>query len=263
MTDYLSKLPPKQVADWYHRLADSVSKNKINGQEPLSAIFLRTWLNNRNPKYTLVFQPPLYLRLSNYVMNVLKFHRAVFLTEQKARFTGGRKAWAGILPRFQGLPGFTQWNLQNDLAMEYESLVEVGNGLVDIIRIQNNGTPAERDLLTSLRGFQQKSQVVVKGTALANGKINIQFKSWQCEINDTYDFNYNEYFTPPNPDFGRHDLKEAVQPEIRSFRVYHKNAKRLEDNNLACPYKIKSYPWNLNAPNITSPAEIDPAKKLI
>lgn len=178
MTDHLSKLSPKQVAGWYLRLADSVSRKEINGQEPLSAIFLRTWLNNRNPKYTLVFQPPLYLQISNYVIDVLQYHRAVFLTEQKARFTGGRKAWAGILPRLQNLPGFTKWNLQNDLAMAYESLVEVGAGLVDIIRIQKNGTPAERDLLTSLRGFQLKSQVVVKGTALPNGKISIQFKSW-------------------------------------------------------------------------------------
>jgi hypothetical protein len=263
MTDHLSKLPPKQVADWYRRLADKVSKKKINGQEPLSAIFLRTWLDNRNPNYTLVFQPPLYLQISAYVMKVLKLHKAVFLTEQKARLTGGRKAWVGIIPRLQGLPGFTKWNLQNDLGMEYESLVEVGTGLVDIIRIQNKGTPAERDLLTSLRGFQLKSQVVFKGTTLANGKINIQFKSWQCEIHDTYDFNYNEYFTPPNPDFGRHDLKRAVRPHDRSFRVYHKNAKRLEDAKLACPYKIKSYPWNLNAPNITRPVEIDPTKKLI
>jgi hypothetical protein len=29
MTDHLSKLPPKQVANWYYRLADSVSKKRL------------------------------------------------------------------------------------------------------------------------------------------------------------------------------------------------------------------------------------------
>jgi hypothetical protein len=69
-------------------------------------------------------------------MNVLKFHQAVFLTEKKARLTGGRKAWVGIIPRLQGLPGFTKWNRQNDLGMEYESLVEnVNPKIVEILGV--------------------------------------------------------------------------------------------------------------------------------
>lgn len=263
MTDHLSTLTVQEVADWYYRLADMVSKKKINGQEPLSALFLRAWLNNRKSNYSKIFHAPPYLKSSNYVTKVLMYHRAVFLTEQKARFTGGRTAWAGIIPRLQGLPGFKQWNLKIPLGLEYESLVEVGNGLVDIIRIQNSGTPAERDLLTSLRGFQIKSYVTVHGTLLSNSKISIEFKSWECEVLDKYDFNYNEYFTPPNPDFGRNDLKGAVRPQDRSFRVYHKNAKRLEDANLACPYSIKSYRWQINDPNISGSAEVDPSKKLL
>ncbi len=97
------------------------------------------------------------------------------------------------------------------------------------------------DLLTSLRGFQLKSSITVNCVLLPNKKASIQFKNWECEVIDKYDFNYNEYFTPPNPDFGQNNLKGAVRPQDRSFRVYHKNAKRLEDAKLACPYTINSY----------------------
>ena len=146
--------------------------------------------------------------------------------------------------------------------MEYESLVEVGNGIADLIRIQTRGTPSEMDLLTSLRGFQLKSIVTINGTQSSNGRVKIEFKNWQCEVMDRYDFDYAEYFTPPNPDFGKTQIKGAVRPQDRSFRVYHKNAKRLEDANLACPYNIKSYRWQVIDTGIAGPAEIDPAKKL-
>ena len=154
MADHLSELNTQEVADWYNRLADHISKRKINGQEPLSSNFLTTYLRNRKPKYIHVFNAPQYLRDSDYVMDVLKYHRSVFLTEKKARFTGGRLAWAGVLPRLQGLSGYSQWDMKKALDMEYESLVEIGTGLVDIIRIQRTGTPAEKDLKTSFRGFQ-------------------------------------------------------------------------------------------------------------
>lgn len=262
MTDHLAGYTAQETANWYHRLADKVSERKINGQEPLSAKFLRSWLNNRQPKYTMYFQPPQYLKTSDYVTDVLKYHRAVFLTEQKARFTGGAVAWAGILPRLQGLKGFNKWNLKSPLSIDYESLVEVGNGLVDLVRIQKSGTPGERDLLTSLRGFQLKSYITVNGTVRSTGKVSIQFIHWECEVIDKYDFNYNEYFTPLNPDFGRDDLKHAIRPQDRAFRVYHSNAKRIENAKLACPYSIQSYKWQIGAPNIVGPAEIDPAKQL-
>lgn len=262
MTDYLAELNVQEVAAWYNRLAASVSKEKINGQEPLSSLFLRTWLKNRSRKYTLMFRSPIYLKNSKYVKDTLEYHRAVFLTEEKARFTGSHRQWAGIIPRLQGSKGFKKWTLSSAISMEYESLVEVGAGLADIIRIQTRGTPAEIDLLTSLRGFQLKSIVKVNGKQLPKAMVKIDFESWQCEIIDKYDFNYSEYFTPPNPDFGKNNLKGAVRPQDRSFRVYHKNAKRLEDANLACPYKIKSYRWHVVDTDIIKSVEIDSAKQL-
>ncbi len=262
MTDHLSALPVQEVAAWYQRLADEAAKEKIKGQEPLSAVFLKTWLKNRNPNFTLFFHAPQYLKNSFYVIEVLKYHRSVFLSEQKARYTGGLMAWAGLLPRMQGLPGFKTWDLNMPLNLEYESLVEVGNSFIDVLRIQNNGTYEEKDLLGSLRGFQLKSFVTVNGRLMTNKNINIQFKNWECEITDTYDFDYNKHFTPGNPDFGKHHLKWAVRPQDKRLTVYHRNAKRLEDAKLACPYKIKSYRWRVSGYGIADPAEIDPSRNL-
>lgn len=71
MTDYLAELNVQEVAAWYNRLAASVSKEKINGQEPLSSLFLKTWLKNRSRKYTLMFRSPMYLKNSKYVKDTL------------------------------------------------------------------------------------------------------------------------------------------------------------------------------------------------
>jgi len=163
MSDYLAPLAEPQVAAWYRRLADRIGREKIDGQEPMASIFLRHWLDNRDPASTFRFQAPGYLRQRSYVATAAAYHRGVFLTEERARFTGRPPSWAGILPRLQGRPGFTRWDPTQSLEMQYQSLVEVGTGVLDILRIQRSGTPAERDLLTALRGFQLRSRVTVRG----------------------------------------------------------------------------------------------------
>jgi len=82
MTDHLKTLPVADVAAWYYRLADAIAKNNILGSEPLASVFLRHWLDNRQ-KYSLFsFTPPAYLQQHHRVMEVLKYHRDVFLTRQ-------------------------------------------------------------------------------------------------------------------------------------------------------------------------------------
>ena len=56
--------------------------------------------------------------------------------------------------------------------------------------------------------------------------------------------------------------QEPLSGGDRSFRVYHKNAKRVEEAKLASPYKLRSYIWQITNPGIIGPAEIDPSKKL-
>lgn len=127
MTDYLRNLPVQQVAGWYRRLADRIALESFDGNEPLASRFLRHWLDNRDPSSVHHFTAPAQLRSNSYVDATLRYHRAVFLSERQARFTGGRHAWAGVVPRLQGVAGFTRWNMTQPLEMQYESLVEVGS----------------------------------------------------------------------------------------------------------------------------------------
>ncbi|MDZ7637516.1 MAG: hypothetical protein U5J83_04605 [Bryobacterales bacterium] len=249
MSDYLAPLPPARVAAWYGRLADRIATERIPGvgttYVPLAAVFLREWLRNRNPTSTFRFDAPSYLQWRTMVATPCwKWTSApFFLTEQRARI-GSRTIWAGVVPRIRGDSGFTRWDLSAPLQMQYESLVEVGSSLFEIGRIQSAGTPAERDLLTSLRGFQLRSRVTVEGQRQADGSISIRFAMWTCSALDRYDWDYSEHFTVPNPDYGSR-AADAVRPADQSLRVYHSNARRLEQANLAAPFNVESNEWRV------------------
>jgi hypothetical protein len=261
VTDYLAPLPETRVAAWYRRLAQRIGREQIAGQEPLAAQFLRHWLDNRDSTSTLQFQPPRYLRTSSYVTTGLEYHRAVFLTERRARVAGGREIWAGVVPRIQGLSGFTRWDTSRPLDMHYESLVEVGSNPIDIARIQLRGTPEDRDLLAALRGFQLRSRVTVTAGQPARGRIMIQFSPWRAQVADRYDWDYTEHFTVPNPDY-QSTRPDAIRPNDQTLTVYHRNAQRLERANLAAPYNITSNEWPISDPALIRPGEVDPLRRL-
>jgi hypothetical protein len=263
MVDYLTPLPASRVAAWYRRLADRFSRERIDNQEPLAAVFLRQWLNNRDSNFTLTFNAPNYLKQSGYVVDVLKHQRKVFLTQEQARRGNLPPVWGGVIPRLQALPGFTPWSPPDPLSMTYECLVEVGSNAIDIARIQLRGTPQEKDLFYSLRGFQLKSEVRVNGALLPTPipSIQITFTSWSSRVIDKFDFNYNEYITVGNPDY-QSTLADAIRPQDETIVVYHSNARRLEQANLACPYRIQSNSWTVSDANITGPANVDPNQQL-
>ena len=260
MTDYLKPLPANEVAAWYYRLAASIAKNKIQGTEPLASMFLKQWLNNRNKKTIFKFNAPSYLKQSKSIIEVQDYHHDVFLTVKKAR-VGKLKKWAGVIPRLQGINGYTKWQGAGILSMEYQSLCDIAPTLIEIIRIKNSGNEAERDLLTSLRGFQLKSKITLRGKKLPDNLIQLNFVSWNCKVMDTYDWKYSEHFTVPNPDFGS-KKQNAVRPGDRSLKVYHKNAKRLEDAKLAAPYIIESNIWQVVNGKLLAAVNVDPNKAL-
>jgi hypothetical protein len=270
MSDHLAGLPVERVAAWYRRLAGAIGGRRVSdgvaadGQaitrEPLAAVFLRHYLDNRQRGSTFAFDPPGYLRQDARVITALQFHRAVFLTEQRARVASG-EIWAGVLPRIQGRSGFQRWDLSGPLSMNYESLVEIGSGLVDIARIQTRGTDQERDLFTSLRGFQLRSQVAVLGQRQSGGRVRVTFQRWTARARDTYDFDFSEHLTVPNPDY-QSTASDAVRPQDETLTVYHRNAERLERANLAAPFVAESREWTVSDARLTSPADVDPGRQL-
>lgn len=259
--DFLAPLPVNDVANWYYRAAEFAAKEKIKGQVPLASVLLKKYLNNRNGKTLYRFSPPSYLTSLDQVTDTLRYHRDVFLTKKKARLGKKgleREIWAGIRPRLQGKSPFQKWDVGTDpkVYIEYQSLVEIGKNRLDIGRIQIRGTKDEKDIFASLRGFQLMSRVIVTGKLLSESKVKVHFSFWQCEIIDRYDFDYTEHLSFKNPDYGRHNDPKAVRPQSKWLKVYHTNAKRLEDAKLASPYQIHSYSWIVQDPEITGPAEI-------
>ncbi len=93
-TDHLKDLKPAEVAAWYGRLADFVERNNSKVKDALAPRFLRHYLKGGGK--TLIFDAPEHLRNSKYVIEVLKDHRAWYLTEKKR---DGQ--WVGMIPRLQ------------------------------------------------------------------------------------------------------------------------------------------------------------------
>lgn len=256
--DILKGYSVEQVHGWYNRAADAALAKRIKGQLPLSGQFLKAYVNPRKGKMPYTFTAPGYLQKHSKVTEALFFHRRVFLTEQKARLGKGGKTlkWAGLVPRLKD----GRWDGAKQISIYYQSLVDVVPSRAAIVRVQLSGTEEERDLFTSLRGFQLRSDIEVTG--LKKGKlISVQFKKWEAKAIDYYNFKYDEYLTLPNPDYQSKD-KDAIRPDLKSFRVYHTNAKRMVDKGLAIPYDLELGPWRVNHSHVIAPGDIDPAKRL-
>ncbi len=256
--DILKSYPVEQVHRWYNRLADAALAKRIKGQLPLSGQFLKAYVNPRRGPTPYRFTAPGYLQTHAKVIEGLLFHRRVFLTEEKARLGKGGKTrkWAGLVPRIQD----KRWDGVKRISLYYQSLVDVAPSYTAIVHIQLSGTEEERDLFTSLRGFHLRSDIEVTG--LKKGKlISVQFKKWEAKAIDRYNFQYDEHLTLPNPDHQSKD-KDAIRPDMKSFRVYHINAKRMVDKGLAAPYDLEVGPWKVAHSRITASGDIDPAKRL-
>lgn len=259
--DHLKKLPVDQLGAWYLRLADGWERSMPDVKNPLAAVFLRAWVNNRQTDVEIQFESPEHLRSNTALIDVLRFHREVFLTNKKARFSGGAEKWAGALPRIQGLTGFQKWNMKGDLPLEYESLCDVAPNLVAIVKVEKTGTNAERDIFGSLRGFQLKSKCIVTTSSVSGPQAKIHFTSWIASATDRYDWNYAEYLTVPNPDHNSR-ASNAVRPQDQYLTVYHSNAERLEKAGMAAPFKVVMKPWAVTDARVTAPAIINVQRNL-
>jgi len=83
--DILKGYPIEQVHRWYNRLADAALARKIQGKDPLSGQFLKTYATNKVKDKVHKFPAPDYLQNYSTVKSELLYHRKVFLTEEKAR----------------------------------------------------------------------------------------------------------------------------------------------------------------------------------
>ncbi|SRR6266849_4544017 len=253
MNDDLANLKPEELAAWYGRLADSVEKQNSEVKGALSPLFLRHWLTGHGKK--LVFPPPEHLRHSGYVIDGLKYHRAVYLTEKKTK-VGGNDKWAGIIPRLQG-KGFPKWDAKGVLTMHLESLVEIP------VLKEWFLSKGDLDLLMAMHGFQLITDVGVTASPGQRSVLRVTFATFAAKVSDSYHWNPDKHLTMPNPDYGNPSkVPNPVAPKSQSITVYHKNAIRLEKAGLAWAYDLESEPWQVTDVSVMGPADIDANKKL-
>src|SRR5258707_12228137 len=114
--DFLKELTPSELAAWFLRLADFVERKTSKVKTPLSSALLKYYITGGGNDFT--FDPPEHLKNSKFVLDVLKQHRAWYLTEKP--FRGN---WVGIIPRLQD--GRFPANPYIPLLMTIESNVEI------------------------------------------------------------------------------------------------------------------------------------------
>ena len=253
MSDELANLKPAELAGWYGRLADYATKQNTDVKGALSPIFLKYWLTGHGKK--LVFSPPEHLRNSAYVIDELKYHRAVYLTEEKAKM-GTEEKWAGIIPRLQG-KSYSKWDGKGYLTMHLESLVDIPVYKEWLL------SKGDLDLLMAMHGFQLRTDVTVTASPSKASMRRVMFTSFAAKVTDSYHWNPEKHLDMPNPDYGNPSkVLNPVAQKAKQINVYHKNAIRLEKAGLAWAYELESEPWKVTDLSIMGSADIDPNKKL-
>jgi hypothetical protein len=260
-TDYLENLPPEEVAAWYDRLAQFIEKKNTKVTDPLAPKLLRYWRNGRGKKF--IFPAPDHLRQSKSVVKVLEYHWDCYLTEKKFKGDDGER-WAGVIPRLQGR-GYPKWQpfwgrpIYPNLHIHMNSLVE--------IPISNSLSDGDVDLLTSLHGFQLRTDVEVRGKMVKSPDVRftfvlITFNMFLARAVDRYDWDPNKHFRVPNPDYNNpFKVPKPVAPRLDEIRVYHTNAIRVEKAGLAWPFDLESEPWVVTDFN-GKEAVVDPTKDI-
>jgi len=253
--DILSTLPVQQVWLWYGRLSRSIARRPVaGGGTPLASLFMDRYLNpnphasSSSPQVLYVFTAPAYLKDHSIVLDAIAYHRRVYLTQERARL-GSSRRWAGVKPRWQN-PSRYGWTHGTPLSMYYEALVEVP------LRWQITGNAEEKDILYALgMGFQLRTDVTVNVTHSSN-HLNVTFTRFTAKVVDTYDFNYSEHITVPNPDYNS-TSSNAICPRRDRIVVYHTNARRMEQANLAAPYPLESNAWDLmSVSSLSAPGRV-------
>lgn len=222
--DELAVLSPKEAANFYRRLSES-----IRGKNPqsLAASMLLHWLDGKGEKLTI---EPTSVKDSKFVIDYLVNEvRPVFLTDEKAKVSSGDK-WGGILPRIKGIPPHPVWDGKSKFKIFYEGPpVEIPLS-VHAKAFFGQADPAELDLLMSLHKFGLRTEVVMSASPIPNStNYHVVFESWESWIFDRYDWDPTKRLKVPNPDY---QDPLGVAPDKKIITVYHANAKRVEQQVL-------------------------------
>lgn len=246
--DHLQSRSPKEVAEWYGRLADLVSGSITNS---LASRMLKHWLGATGTKFTFDAS-----EVSNeaFVIEHLRDEvRRVFLSEKKT----SKGAVAGIVPRIQGKPGFPKWDGSSTVPMHYEGDSVSLPMTVHAMALIGKAKPHDIDLFMSLHSFGIRTNVVASLSPKGGAKFKVNFDSWESQAFDRYDWDTKKSLTVPNPDFNNpKGLPNPIAPGEEKLVVFHTNARRVEQAGLAAPYDVASTLWKPTDVAIVGPATV-------
>jgi hypothetical protein len=256
--DVLAGLDPAELASFYRRLALSIQKRR---SDSLAAAMLLHWLDGKRGSFRFDAR---YVKNLTHVNEHLRDEvRPVLLTEKKARL-GGRVRWAGVLPRIKGIPPHPIWDGRSAFTIHYE-----GQSVSIPLAVQAKAAagladPQELDLFMSLHTFGLRTQVLMTAARVPSStRYDVTFAVWETRAFDHYNWDPQKHLTVPNPDHGNpFHVNSPVAPTRATVRVYHSNARRVEDGGLAAPYDAESYAWTVTDPKIVGPAVVDAARSL-
>ena len=98
-------------------------------------------------------------------------------------------------------------------------------------------------------------------TTVTISVYSVEFRSWKSHVVDRYDWNQALGFPVPNPDYHSKD-PQAVRPDLNAIVVYHENAIRVQDANLAKPFSVKSTEWDVTYPDVIASARVDATRSV-
>jgi len=267
--DKLASLSPREVAEFYRRLAKHVL---LKRPKSLAGSLLLHWLDGKGVKK--VFDAD-YVKDLVYVTDYFKDEvRPVFLTQKRAKL-GEKEKWAGVLPRIKKMPGFTPWDGCSDIPISYEGpsleipitvYITVSKAIfkMELGFDIDEEDEAALDRFMSLHKFGIHTDIIIEVKRISDTeKYTVTFKSWESKVFDNYNWDEGKHLTLPNPDYRNpFGVIKPVAPDKRFIQIYHSNAKRVERENLSAPFDMESTPWRVTSENIVGPAVVDASRAL-
>lgn len=248
--DYLKDLDPPAVAAFYRRLASFIQQMIGGDGQSLASMLLIHWLDGKGQRK--IYPSKYVSNLRGVRIYLRETARPIFLSQ---RPPPKQQQIGGIVPRIKGtIP--TNDPPGGPYKMRLEGGVETPVSIQARAAMGLDVDRNELDAFFALHNFGLNSDVVVSAANSGRGYYNVKFDRWTCKAVDEYHWNKDKHIEVPNPDFGS-TTPGSVAPTKKKITVYHSNAIRVEQANLAQSFNNESEPWDVYDVAITGPATVN------
>ncbi len=242
--DILGTASVAEVHGWYSRAADRLDREAraLGAPSSFAASNLRLFLNptpatrrsSRSSRITI--QIPDHAKDHPAVRETIEYHKRVYLSQERARFTGGSSRIAGALLRARNPSGYG-WIVGTPMMMHYECLVDIPLTPPAALLISSAGRAQHFDVRNAIGSCQLRSEVHIY---VDSGRRRGTFTVFNCFLTDDYDFARGRHMDLPNPD---HGTSSGICPQEDEIRAFHTNLHRLRSATRAHDFYWISQPW--------------------